>query len=57
MDDQGYWQSVELLRGQGFVEGVASAPGMRARGEEQRTEGKYRGDSVDPGARVLKKVL
>lgn len=57
VDDQGYWQSVGLLRGQGFVEGVASVPGMKARGKEQRTEDKYRGDSVYPGARVLKKVL
>lgn len=27
--DQGYWQSVGLLRGQGFVEGVVSVPWMK----------------------------
>lgn len=27
--DQGYWQSVGLLRGRSFVEGVASVPGMK----------------------------
>lgn len=34
--DQGYWQSMGLLRGQGFVEGVASVPGMKP---EERSKG------------------
>lgn len=33
--DQGYWQSVGLLRGRGFVEGVASMPGMKQEGRSK----------------------
>lgn len=43
--DQGYWQSMGLLRGQGFVEGAASVPGMKQ--EERNKEHKINtGDSV-----------
>lgn len=42
VDGQGYWQSVGLLKGQGCAEGVASVPGMEARGEEQRTGNQHR---------------
>lgn len=43
--DQGYWQSVGLSRGRGFVEGVARVPGMKQ--EERSKEQKINtGDSV-----------
>lgn len=45
--DQGYWQTVGLLRGLGFVEGVASMPGMKQEGrKEQRREEMHRGSCM-----------
>lgn len=37
-DGEGYRQSVGLLGGRGYAEGVASVPGMEARGEVQRRD-------------------